>query len=142
MTFDDTIDLVQLTLRENGVSNDLIAKTIKNLKQAAAEEKADRAATSGKKPRSQYVVVSTTPGLGYVIQMEAEAAPTEVTTRIQAAATDFNNSRKGRRVPVSTVGETLENVPARFFKTTDGKKCAVKTKSAVTLLTVPNALAL
>jgi hypothetical protein len=144
MKLDDILSLVQesiLTHASTLAPKELAAKVLKEIQKVAADEKADRAATPGKKAKSQFFVVSTTAGLGYVLQLEAEAVPTDVTSRIQAAATDFNNSKRGRKVPVATVGETLENVPAKFFKTNDGKKCLVKTKSAVAVLTIPNALA-
>jgi hypothetical protein len=136
-----TIEQIEATLREQKIDPKVIIKIVNDLEAAAQEEKADRAAT-GKRPKSQFVLLSTTLGLGYALQVEAEAAPTEILPRIQAAATDFNQSKRGRKVPVSTVGEALEHLPAKWFKTTDGKKLAVKTRQAVPILTVPNALAL
>ena len=136
-----SIEQIEATLRDQKIDPKVIIKIVNDLEAAAKEEKADRAAT-GKRPKSQFVLLSTTPGLGYALQMEAEAAPTEALPRIQAAANSFNATKKGRRVPVATVGETLENVPARWFKTDDGRKLSVKTKLAVPILTVANALAL
>ncbi len=136
-----TIEQIEQTLRDQQVDPKVIVKVITDLEAAAQDEKASRPAPS-KKPKAQFVVLSTTAGLGYVVQMEPEAAPTEALSRIQAAATNFNQSKRGRKVPVHTVGEALGNLSAKWFKTDDGKKLAVKTKSAVGILTVPNKLAL
>ncbi len=141
MKLDDILSTVQESILAAGGTKEQAAKVLNDLRKAAQEEKADRPAP-GKKPKTQFVVLSTTAGLGYVVQMEAEAAPTEALTRIQAAATNFNQSKRGRKIPVLTVGEAIGNLSAKWFKTDDGKKLAVKTKSAVGILTVPNKLAL
>lgn len=140
MKLDDILSLAQESVLANGGSKELAAKVLNDIRKAAQEERADKE-PSTKKPKAQFVVLSTTAGLGYVVQMEPEAAPTEALTRIQAAATDFNQSKKGRKVPVLTVGDALGNVSPKWFKTNDGKKLVVKTKLAVAILTVPNKLA-
>jgi hypothetical protein len=48
---------------------------------------------------------------------------------------DFNTTKKGRLLPVKTVGEALENVPAKAFKETD---VWVKTKTPVLMLRTDN----
>ncbi|MGX8716603.1 MAG: hypothetical protein ACSW8C_01280, partial [bacterium] len=49
----------------------------------------------------------------------------------------FNLSKKGRRYPVETVGETCENVPAKIFKE---QKLWLKTKTPVLIVPVDNDL--
>ena len=49
----------------------------------------------------------------------------------------FNLSKKGRRYPVETVGETCENVPAKIFKE---QKLWLKTKTPVLIVPMENDL--
>ena len=48
---------------------------------------------------------------------------------------DFNTTKRGRLLPVNTVGEALENVPAKQFKEAD---LWVKTKTPVLILRTDN----
>lgn len=137
-----SIDQIEATLRDQKIPGPQITKIITELENAAADEKADRG--SAPKSKHQFVIVSTVeaPDLGYVLQMEEAAAPQAITERIVAAANSFNNSKRGRKVPVSTIGETLQNVGAKWFKheRPAGEVTRVKTKVAVARITIPNAL--
>lgn len=73
--------------------------------------------------------------VGWVLQLPETESPATVPDRIFRAAYDFNASKKGRLLPVSTVGEALENVPAKHFKDAD---LWVKTKVPVLLLHTDN----
>ena len=55
--------------------------------------------------------------------------------RVFRSSYDFNTTQKGRLLPVKTVGEAIENVPAKFFKETD---VWVKTKTPVLVLKTDN----
>jgi hypothetical protein len=55
--------------------------------------------------------------------------------RVHRAAYDFNASKKGRMLPAKTVGDALENVPAKFFKEAE---CWVKTKTPVLVVRTDN----
>ena len=57
--------------------------------------------------------------------------------RIAKAAYDFNASRRGRALPVKTVGEAMETVPAKNFKEVE---LWVKTKTPVQVLSTDNVL--
>ncbi len=75
--------------------------------------------------------------------MEADAAPQAIVDRIKGAATRFNESKKGRKRPVKTVGEVFQSVGAKWFKDDSGAtKTQVKTKDAVGIITVKNDLSL
>ncbi len=66
-----------------------------------------------------------------MVQIEESASPAVTLDRVKAAGHAFNQSKKGRRVPVSNVAETLENVPRKFWKTDRAdEKTLVKTKLA------------
>ena len=54
-----------------------------------------------------------------------------------APADDFNASKKGRLLPVKTIGEAIENVPAKHFKEAGAW---VKTRVPVLVLRTNNEL--
>ncbi len=49
---------------------------------------------------------------GWVVQIPENASPFSTTDRIFKAAYDFNASKKGRMLPVKSVGEALESASA------------------------------
>jgi hypothetical protein len=73
--------------------------------------------------------------VAWVVQLpEAESVAT-VQDRVMRSAYDYNATRKGQLLPVKTVGEAIENVPAKFFKEAD---LWVKTKTPVLVLRTDN----
>jgi len=73
--------------------------------------------------------------VGWVGQLPEADSPSTVADRINRAAYDFNTTKKGRLLPVKTVGEALESVPSKFFKEAD---VWVKTKTPVLVLRTNN----
>lgn len=72
---------------------------------------------------------------GWVLQLPETESVVTAPERIFKAAYDYNASKKGRLYPAKTVGEALENVPAKFFKETE---LWVKTKVPVLMLKTDN----
>lgn len=72
---------------------------------------------------------------GWVLQMPEEDSPAILEEQIYKAAYDFNQTPKGRRMPVKTIGEACESVPARIFKE---QQVWVKTKEPVLVLRTDN----
>jgi hypothetical protein len=72
---------------------------------------------------------------GWVLQIPEDESPATTQERIFRGAYDFNCTRKGRLYPAKTVGEALENVPAKHFK-----ECELwlKTKIPVLILKTDN----
>ena len=147
MKLDDILATVQEAVLANGGTKELAAKVLKEIEAAAKEEKADRAAT-GKRAKHDFVFLASDPDgtiksgalTGWVFQVEAGCNPAVLPDRVKAAAIEFNNSRKGRKQPVENIGQAVENVPAKFWKTNDGKVTRVKTKVATYLVTTDNKL--
>lgn len=73
--------------------------------------------------------------VGWILQIPENESPATVQDRILRAAYDFNASKKGQLLPAKTVGEAIENVPAKFFKQAD---VFVKTKTPVLVLRTNN----
>ena len=75
--------------------------------------------------------------VGWVLQLPEDEPMTSTPEKLARVAKAFNLSKKGRRYPVETVGETCENVPARIFKE---QKLWLKTKEPVLIIPMQNAL--
>lgn len=74
---------------------------------------------------------------GWVLQIPDDASPYSVTDRVFKGAYDFNASKRGRLLPVKSVGEALESASARFFKEAE---LWVKTKMPVAVIVTDNVL--
>ncbi len=81
----------------------------------------------GKFPKTDFV--------GWVLQLPETESVATTQERIIRAAYDYNATRKGRLYPAKTVGEALENIPAKHFKEAD---VWVKTKTPVLILKTDN----
>lgn len=74
---------------------------------------------------------------GWVVQIPENASPFSTTDRIFKASYDFNASKKGRLLPVKSVGEALESASAKYFKESE---LWVKTKMPVAVVVTDNVL--
>jgi hypothetical protein len=96
-------------------------------------------------PKKQFVVLlSDMEGklpkkdlTGWVVQIPENASPYSTTDRIFKGAYDFNASKKGRMLPVKSVGEALESASAKYFKESE---LWVKTKLPVAVVVTDNVL--
>jgi hypothetical protein len=97
--------------------------------------------------KKQYVVLFSDPEgklgsladslVAWVLQCPEEASPHSVVDRIHKASYDFNASKRGRMLPVKSVGEALESVGTKFFKESE---IWVKTKLPVFVMLTDNTL--
>ena len=96
--------------------------------QALIERLADEFEADAKEPKprikKQYVLLVSDPQgflqdhdfAGWVLQIADEESPATTCERIHRAAYTFNLTKRGRLLPVQTIGEAVENVPAGIFK--------------------------
>jgi hypothetical protein len=75
--------------------------------------------------------------VGWVAQIPEDDSPATTVDRIVKAAWDFNQTPKGRRMPVQTIGEACEVVPARIFKEYD---VWIKSKEPLLVVRTNNAV--
>lgn len=75
------------------------------------------------KTKKDYIILLSDPSekikdeyLGWSFQIDEDQNPGELVDKIKMTASDFNNSKKGQKIPVNTIGETIQNVPVKFFK--------------------------
>jgi hypothetical protein len=93
--------------------------------------------------KKQYVIVVSDPDgrfpkhdfAGWVLQIPEDDSPVTTMERVYRASYEFNDSKKGRLLPVKTVGDAIENVPAKHFKEAD---VWVRTKTPVLVVTSDN----
>ncbi len=70
-----------------------------------------------------------------MLQIPEDESPASVQERLLKGAYDYNASKKGRLYPARTVGDAVENVPAKFFRDVE---LWVKTKTPVIVLRTDN----
>src|SRR4051812_31227868 len=93
--------------------------------------------------KKQFVILVSDPEgilpkndfVGWVIQIPENESVATTKDRIYRGIYDFNASKKGRLLPVKTVGEAIENVPAKHFKEAE---VWVKTKTPVLMVKTNN----
>lgn len=127
-------------LKKNHVDPSVLRRIIEEMNLTAQPEPGEEKEPAVKK---QFAVVISDPAntlpehdyVAWVVQIpETESAETTL-DRVFRGAYDYNTTKKGRLYPVKTIGEALENVPAKFFKEAD---VWVKTKTPVLVLKTDN----
>ncbi len=96
-------------------------------------------------PKKQFVILLSDPAgrlppkdlTGWVVQIPEDASPYSTTDRVFKGAYDFNASKRGRLLPVKSVGEALESGSAKYFKESE---LWVKTKLPVAVVVTDNVL--
>ncbi len=131
-------EIIKRSNLEAEVMNELLAAIEEEVQLAEAE-----AEVKPPPQKKQFVIVVSDPQgelpekdfVGWVVQIPEVASPLTVPERIFRAAYDFNLSRRGRKNPVSTVGEACEAVSQRHFKEAE---ISVKTKVPVSVIVTDN----
>lgn len=137
------INKVAEILKKNEIAPAILRRIVEEMNVAAnpdGEGDGDKAPAVKK----QYVVVVSDPDrhipkghdfIAWVTQIPDTESPVVALDRLHRAAYDYNASKKGRLLPVKTIGELMEGVPAKFFKEQD---VWVRTKTPVLMLTTSN----
>ncbi len=135
------VNKVAEILKKNEISPAVLRRVIEEMNLAAQPEGGDE-----EKPpavKKQFVILISDPEeklpkndfVGWVLQIPENESVATTQDRIFRGAYDFNQSKKGRLLPVKTIGEAVENVPAKYFKEAD---LWVKTKTPVLMLKTDN----
>lgn len=128
-------------LKKNQIEPAILRRVIEEMNLAAQPEPGDE----DKPPalKKQFVVLISDPEnrfpkhdfAGWVLQIPENESPVTTQERIFRSAYDYNATKKGRLYPAKTVGEALENIPAKHFKEAE---VWVKTKTPVLVLKTDN----
>ena len=128
-------------LKKNQVDPALLRKVIEEMNLAVQPDPGDEEKPPSIK-KQNVILVSDPDGhlpkhdfVGWVLQIPENESPVTTAERVFRGAYDYNTTKKGRLYPAKTVGEAIENVPAKFFKEAD---VWVKTKTPVLVLKTDN----
>lgn len=135
------VNKVAEILKKNEISPGVLRRVIEEMNLAVQPEPGDE--ESAPAVKKQFVILLSDPDgkmpkhdfVGWVMQIPENESVATTQDRICRSSYDFNQTKKGRLMPVKTVGEAIENVPAKFFKEAD---VWIKTKTPVLVLKTDN----
>lgn len=136
------VNAVAEVLKRNSVPPPMLRVILEELQILTQADDAEETAPPVKK---QFCIIVSDPEgmlprhdfVGWVVQIPESESPATTQERIFRSAYEFNVTKKGRLLPVKTVGEALENVPAKICKEAE---LWVKTKTPVLVLRTDNAI--
>jgi len=134
------INQVAEILKRNKADPKLLRAAIEDMNILAKAEVDEERTPAIKK---QHVIVISDPNgglpnrdfVGWMVQIPDSDSPVTTLERLFRGTYEYNATKKGRLLPVKTVGEALENVPAKHFKETE---LWVKTKTPVLVIKTDN----
>lgn len=134
------INQVAEILKRNKADASLLRAVVEEMNLLARAEAEEEKPPALKK---QHVIVVSDPDnrfpnedfAGWVVQIPDNDSPVTTMERIFRATYEFNATKKGRLLPVKSVGEAIENVPAKIFKEAE---VWVKTKNPVLVIKSDN----
>lgn len=135
------VNKVAEILKKNEISPAILRRIVEEMNLAVQPDPGEE-----EKPpplKKQFVILVSDPDehlpkhdfVGWVLQIPENESVATTQDRLFRAAYDFNTTKKGRLLPVKTVGEAIEHVPAKFLKETD---VWVKTKTPVLVIRTDN----
>ncbi|MCC5835727.1 MAG: hypothetical protein JJU20_13415 [Opitutales bacterium] len=135
------IDLVKHILQRNEFETRQVAAIIEEIEKELQIQKEENPPTP--QVKKQFCILISDPEgklpeadfTGWVLQIPEEDSPATVEERLFRSAYEFNATPKGRRMPVKSVGEACETVPARITKE---QQIWIKTKEPVFMLRTTN----
>ena len=131
------LDLVKAVLQRNDMDMRLVSQILEEIQVelAALEQETEKVPPVKK----QYVFVLSDPKgelegkdfTGWVVQIPEEDSPFLAEERLFRSGYEYNVTPKGRRLPVKTVSEVCEFVPARI---TEQQRLWIRTREPVYVL--------
>lgn len=136
------IEQVVEVAKKNQATPELIRAIVDDLNILTAKDADEEKPPAVKK---QFVILVSDPDgrlpdhefAGWCLQIPENESPATTQERIFRAAYEYNTTKKGRLYPAKTVGEAIENIPAKHFK---GVELWVKHKTPVLMLRTDNAI--
>ena len=135
------VNKVAEILKKNDISPAVLRRVIEEMNLAVQPEGGDE----DKPPavKKQFAILISDPDgklpkhdfVGWVLQLPESESVATTLDRIFRSAYDYNTTKKGQLMPVKTVGEAIEVIPAKAFKEAD---LWVKSKTPVLVLKTDN----
>jgi len=134
------VNKVAEILKKNQVDPKILRQIVEEMNILTQAEGDDEKPPAVKK---QFAILISDPNdrlpktdfVGWVLQIPEDESVVTTQDRIFRATYEFNATKKGRLMPPKTVGEAIENVPAKHFKEVG---VWVKTKIPVLMLKSDN----
>jgi hypothetical protein len=135
------INIVAASLKKHGIEPAILREIVEELNYEASPDADEDIKPPA--PKKQFVILLSDPEgklpkqdlVGWCVQIPENASPFSTMDRVFKAADSFNLSKRGRLLPVKTVGEALESVSAKYLKETE---LWVKTRLPVPAIVTDN----
>jgi hypothetical protein len=135
------VNKVAEILQKNKIEPAVLRRIVEEMNHIVQPDPGDE--TKPPAVKKQWVILVSDPErrlpkddfVGWVLQIPEDESPATTQDRIFRSVYDFNTTKRGRLLPVNTIGEALENVPAKQFKEAD---LWLKTKNPVLVLRTDN----
>ena len=136
------LELVKLVLQRNSLDVRQVAQILEEINQELAAQLDEEKEPPVKK---QYVMLISDPRgqldgkdfTGWVVQIPEDESPATTEDKLFRAASEFNSTPKGRRMPLKSIAELCEHAPGRILKE---QLTWVRTKEPVSVITTRNKL--
>lgn len=135
------VNKVAEILQRNHIEPAVLRRILEEIHHVVQPDPADE--TQPPPVKKQWLILVSDPAhrlprddfVGWVVQIPETESPASTAERILRGTYEFNRTKRGRLLPAKTVGEALENVPARYFKEVE---LWVKTRTPVIVLRTDN----
>lgn len=136
------LEMLKFILQRNEPDARKVATVMQDIEQELKVEEEEKANRPPPLKKQFSIVVSDDDGslagkdlVGWVVQIPEDDSVSIAPQKMIQAAYEFNTTPKGRRMPVETLGEAFECVPAKLLKE---QNIWVKTKVPVLVVAAPN----
>ena len=136
------LEVLKLTLQRNEPDARKVAAIMSDIEQ---ELKAEEEEKENRPPplKKQFSILISDPNgelegkdlVGWIVQIPEDDSISSAPQKIIQAAYEFNTTPKGRSMPVESIGEACEAVPAKIFKE---QGVFIKTKVPVLVVATDN----
>ena len=136
------IETLKFILQRNEPDARKVAEIMQEIELELKAEEEERALRPPPIKKQYAMIVSDPDGVlqeknlvGWIAQIPEEDDIATTASRIHGAAYEYNSTPKGIRMPVETIGEACEVIPAKLFKE---QNIWVKSKTPLLILSVDN----
>ena len=138
------IETLRFILQRNETDIRKIAEIMNEVELELKAEEEEKALRPPPVKKQFVMLVSDPEGIlekkdmvGWIAQIPEDDSIATTGSRIHRTAYEYNATPKGMRMPVETIGEACEVVPAKLFKE---QKIWIKSKTPLLILPVNNAI--
>lgn len=132
-------DVLKIIAEE--VNPDAARKIVQKLEEESKTKEPEE--EKPKKEKSQWgIIIADSEGklrgkelIGWIVKFPESHSPFKVEEKIRSTIHNFNATKKGRKMPVKTIGQACEVIPSKMFKE---QELGVQTKVPVQAIALDN----